>query len=1840
MFIYSIFIFIILNKKGDLGLKIKYLLLILLAFVILNSVSASAITYSGIAWNATYDSSTADTALSVATDRLDNVVVTGTSNNSYFTIKYDSSGAHVWNQTYASGGLNTARGVATDSLNNALVTGHNAVGAYYTIKYNASNGAQLWAKQNTAGDLAYGVAVDSNDDVLVTGAGNNDYLTYKYNGVNGAEIWNATYDNGGIDNARHVAVDSSDNVIVTGYGDNISVGSTTVDFFTIKYDTNGNHVWNSSYDSGQNDYAYGVDVDSLDNVIVAGYNGTFGVAMDYTVIKYDSSGNHIWNRTMHRATFDIAQSVAVNQFDDIIVTGYSGTIGAYDYFTVFYDKDGNNFLNLTFSAGDDLATGVAVDTKSSVIVTGFSDNVTGSGNDDYFTIKYNFNPSCGQTVVGDLTLAQNLTCNGTALYMNASDITLDCADYNIAGNGSGDGIKINDVNNTAIQNCIIHDFRNDVSIDPAYNNTIANNTFQNATNCILINQSNSTLVINNSLWNCSYGVRVQAGHENDIIENTINLTGEGVLIENNSILNLVHNNTILNATLFGTNYGVHIKRSHNNTVSNNTISYGLAGFFIGIYIDRENTLLAENNTVKHNLLGNGGFIFGEGTGYTLIEFNEVYYSDGMGIWVAQTNHVVRNNTIANCSTDGIELSGGYNNVSGNIIFNNTRQGIYIDGGGNVNNSVFENRIYNNTGNGIFVDNADDHDVFNNTMFNNQGHGITIQGAGGPGSYNMILTNSIYNNSKAGIYIYDMNTEFLIGNNITSNLWGGILLENISTGNNNITGNIVRNHTYSINLTNADNNTIYDNYFDDEPYADSASTGNNWNILKALGLTIINTPYLGGNFWRTYNGTDLDGDFLGDTEVPWKGVGNQIQNSGDDLPLYDTYVRSLECEFENSGIFADCTAANFSSNVTRIRANCTDINPIDGTATMNNATFNLTNLYDNINFVYGTTSTIIGGYYVLDHSDVQILDSGLWQLEGICTDTNDVSKNSFRRFDIPFGNLSNAVMLAPPGNYNAQNGTIFTAECTVQCTGGECVNTTVTLDPILPLTNLTQPTGAIHRVYADSQFIYGASEDQSTYVWNKTSLNLFATLNSTSAYRTVWADAQSIYTGDTNSQIKLWNRTDLTTPFANVANITFDLTPFSIRSNNKYIFAGLGAASGGAGRIEVYNKTSLAFVANLTNATDIVRSMDIDSNYLYAVDHGCNFWIYNLSDFSSTTLAVNPSCTQLKDVSVDNYYIYVHGQVSSNAFTQVWNKTNYALVFDWNDTTGNYYGAAVYSGGNDFGYHGGPLNGWWADGWIGEINKSSWTLGSTLNLTSQVIKTIFCDADYLYAGTLDPSASNNLVMLFNNPCFTTPPPDPITISAVSITPSSFPVTTNDVSCSANITTPGIIDNVSFTLTYPDGSVVSLSSTNISDIYTSQNFTINSTADHNCTVTANNTNGTAASATLTFHGGSKGMVPMNSGSPFYTTSQNPVNGSNQSCLNSLVPGQTCNSTWNVTTNGTIGQTWAFFCTYNGSENSLTTPRSNVTITLGGNQPNMTITKTDNPDPVHNGTNLNYTITYCNNGTANASLVFINDTYDANVSYISAAPSPDPGTNNTWTIGNVTPGNCSTINITVLVDPGIANNTNITNIANLSYQNASGDVFNASAVEITLALWPPAPTPTPTPSGGGGGGSATRRYTPLNQTPQAVQVSCLESWLCDGWGPCENGMQMRSCVDLKNCGTANLKPDESRNCTPVQQPVLETPAPVPEPVIEKPQEIVAPKIETEQRAGILSGIIPYLEKRNIIRAVALLVMVSALLYMIYYWSVKRATTSAEWEGKSDNYIKNQKKIAKQMLEGKIKI
>lgn len=122
------------------------------------------------------------------------------------------------------------------------------------------------------------------------------------------------------------------------------------------------------------------------------------------------------------------------------------------------------------------------------------------------------------------------------------------------------------------------------------------------------------------------------------------------------------------------------------------------------------------------------------------------------------------------------------------------------------------------------------------------------------------------------------------------------------------------------------------------------------------------------------------------------------------------------------------------------------------------------------------------------------------------------------------------------------------------------------------------------------------------------------------------------------------------------------------------------------------------------------------------------------------------------------------------------------------------------------------------------------------------------------------------------------------------------------------------------------------------------------------------------------------------------------------------------------------------------------SDAKLSVISRPPKFNIALAGYPNPVQPDGVLTYPISYRNTG-GYAKGAVIQASYDSNTAFISADPVPDQGSNNQWTLGDLISGTSGTIEVTVGVDPALADGTMLTSSAKISSEDG------ASAQDTTI-------------------------------------------------------------------------------------------------------------------------------------------------------------------------------------------
>jgi hypothetical protein len=191
--------------------------------------------------------------------------------------------------------------------------------------------------------------------------------------------------------SAEIAVDSAGNIYITCFSQSFGIIGENV--FLIKYDSEWNLLWNVSWETYDMARSYDIIVDSNDDILITGSIVTetdpYVFIHNAFVLKYDSTGTLLWNRTQLTSTEDDATCIAVDSQDDVYIAGYTNSSSGMA-FVQKYSKEGVyqwvNHYGTTTPREMIIINGIAIDEDDNLYLAGFSDN-SGGNLDDIILVK-------------------------------------------------------------------------------------------------------------------------------------------------------------------------------------------------------------------------------------------------------------------------------------------------------------------------------------------------------------------------------------------------------------------------------------------------------------------------------------------------------------------------------------------------------------------------------------------------------------------------------------------------------------------------------------------------------------------------------------------------------------------------------------------------------------------------------------------------------------------------------------------------------------------------------------------------------------------------------------------------------------------------------------------------------------------------------------------------------------------------------------------------------------------------------------------------------------------------------------------------------------------------------------------------------------------------------------------------------------------------------------------------------------------------------------------------------------------------------------------------------------
>jgi parallel beta-helix repeat protein len=402
----------------------------------------------------------------------------------------------------------------------------------------------------------------------------------------------------------------------------------------------------------------------------------------------------------------------------------------------------------------------------------------------------------------------------------------------------------------------------------------------------LISSNNTVISENKFIDNFASIYSTQVSNGNNIEYNEISDSDYSICLVSTSYSN-VSGNTISN-----NHCGVYLSWSSNNSFFGNTLNGNKYGFqVLGDELNHFMHSIDESNLV------NGKPVYYLVNQKDLVVNSTTHPQVGYLALVNSTNVAVEGLTLTN---NGKGLLFAYTNnsrITNNNVTNNY-DGIYLQSC--FNNSVSENNLIDNNSNGVCVDSSFNNSISGNNMINNNA-GVDLCYV----SFNNSVSGNNITNNYNGVALGSCFNNSVSGNNITNGGHGVVLLESF---NNSFSGNAITNNNFcGVELYYSSCNSIFENHIVDNEkgikiawYSNKNSINDNMLIYNDYGIYLAlsddnaihhnnfinntcqvyifesysntwNSINLVGNYWSNYNGTDTDGDGIGDTLLPHEGV---------------------------------------------------------------------------------------------------------------------------------------------------------------------------------------------------------------------------------------------------------------------------------------------------------------------------------------------------------------------------------------------------------------------------------------------------------------------------------------------------------------------------------------------------------------------------------------------------------------------------------------------------------------------------------------------------------------------------------------------------------------------------------------------------------------------------------------------------------------------------------------------------------------------------------------------------------------------------------------------------------
>lgn len=280
----------------------------------------------------------------------------------YWVVKLDSSGSIIWQKTIGRDFYDEASSVI--ETNDGIIVAGSSVSLKGQLDLNGImminldiDGKLKWSKiinqstwsESTWSEYPQEIIESSDGGLIIVGKAtytldcrdsvdddedecennefiSNDYFLILKLDMNGNILWQKIIGGDEADYPRSVIETKDNSFIVVGYTDSYGEGET--DIWLIKLDSNGNLLWQKTIGGSDSDYAYSIIETEDEGLIIYGETNSYGAGeSDIWLIKVDINGNILWQNTVGGSKEELGGSVTEISDGGLIVTGNTKSLG-------------------------------------------------------------------------------------------------------------------------------------------------------------------------------------------------------------------------------------------------------------------------------------------------------------------------------------------------------------------------------------------------------------------------------------------------------------------------------------------------------------------------------------------------------------------------------------------------------------------------------------------------------------------------------------------------------------------------------------------------------------------------------------------------------------------------------------------------------------------------------------------------------------------------------------------------------------------------------------------------------------------------------------------------------------------------------------------------------------------------------------------------------------------------------------------------------------------------------------------------------------------------------------------------------------------------------------------------------------------------------------------------------------------------------------------------------------------------------------------------------------------------------------------------------------------------